>query len=61
MAAEAFEKTNGYYRLWTLIEPKGADIETDSAILPYRRLFDPAFDNDRYINGVQLGAIQKKL
>jgi hypothetical protein len=46
---QAFEKTNGYYRLWTLTEPKEVDIETDAAILPYRRLFDPAFDNDRYI------------
>ena len=23
LAPEAFEKTNGYYRLWTLIEPRG--------------------------------------
>jgi hypothetical protein len=49
VAPEAFEKTNGYYRLWTLTEPKDVDIESDAAILPYRRLFDPAFGNDRYI------------
>ena len=49
VAPGAFEKTNGYYRLWTLTEPKGVDIETDAAILPYRRLFDSAFDNNRYI------------
>ncbi|MBN2398910.1 MAG: hypothetical protein JXI33_01070 [Candidatus Aminicenantes bacterium] len=48
-APESFDKSNGYYRLWTLIEPKDVDIETDAAILPYRRLADPAFDNDRYI------------
>jgi hypothetical protein len=49
IAPGAFEKTNGYYRLWTLTEPGDVDVETDAAILPYRRLFDPAFDNDRYI------------
>jgi hypothetical protein len=46
---EAFEKTNGYYRLWTLIEPEGVDVESEDVRLPYRRLFDPAFDNDRFI------------
>ncbi|HSQ35479.1 MAG TPA: hypothetical protein VLQ89_05755 [Candidatus Binatia bacterium] len=49
LAPEAFEKTNGYYRLWTLIEPRGVDVESDAVILPYRRLFDPVFDNDRFI------------
>jgi hypothetical protein len=49
VASGAFEKTNGFYRLWTLTEPKHVDVDTDAAILPYRRLFDPAFDNDRYI------------
>jgi len=49
LAPEVFEKTNGYYRLWTLTEPKEVDIETDAVRLPYRRLSDPAFDNDRYI------------
>jgi hypothetical protein len=49
VASDAFEKSNGYYRLWTLIEPRDVDIESDATILPYRRLFDPAFDNDRYI------------
>ncbi len=50
LAPEALEKNNGYYRLWTLIEPENVDIETEAAILPYRRLADPAFDNDRYIS-----------
>lgn len=48
LAPEVFEKSNGFYRLWTLTEPREVDIETDAAILPYRRLFDPAFDNDLY-------------
>jgi hypothetical protein len=49
LTPDVFEKNNGFYRLWTLIAPKDADIESDAALLPYRRLFDPAFDNDRYI------------
>jgi hypothetical protein len=60
LAPEVFEKTNGYYRLWTLIEPKDVDIETDAAILPYRRLFDPAFDNDRYIKEFRTEIYKKK-
>lgn len=60
LAPEAFEKTNGYYRLWTLIEPRGADVESDAVILPYRRLFDPAFDNDRYIKEFKTENYKKK-
>lgn len=61
VAPGAFEKTNGYYRLWTLTEPKNVDIETDAAILPYRRLFDPAFDNDRFIKEFDLDEYKKKV
>jgi hypothetical protein len=60
VAPGAFEKTNGYYRLWTLTEPKEVDIETDTAILPYRRLFDPAFDNDRHIREFSQEKYKKK-
>jgi hypothetical protein len=59
-APEAFEKTNGFYRLWTLTEPKDVDIETDAAILPYRRLFDPAYENDRYIKEFNSEQYKKK-
>lgn len=44
-----FNKNNGYYRLWTLTEPVGTDIESDEVLNQYRRLFDPQFDNDKYI------------
>lgn len=44
-----FAKANGYYRLWTLSEPPGTDIESDEVTDRYRRLFDPAFDNEKYI------------
>lgn len=60
LAPEVFEKANGYYRLWTLIEPNDVDIETDAALLPYRRLFDPAFDNDRYIKEFEQKKYKKK-
>jgi hypothetical protein len=60
LAPEVFEKSNGYYRLWTLIEPKDVDIETDAALLPYRRLFDPAFDNDLYIREFEQMNYKKK-
>jgi|GEM_PF-791182 len=44
-----FAKTNGYYRLWTLAEPPGTDIESDEVTDRYRRFFDPEFDNEKYI------------
>jgi len=44
-----FAKTNGFYRLWTLAEPPGTDIESDEVTDRYRRLFDPEFDNKKYI------------
>jgi hypothetical protein len=45
----SFDKTNGYYRLWTLTEPAGVDIESDDVLLRYRRLHDPQFDTEKYV------------
>jgi hypothetical protein len=44
-----FDKDNGFYRLWTLTEPEGVDIESEEVLLKYRRMSDPQFDNDKYI------------
>lgn len=44
-----FAKTNGFYRLWTLTELPGTDIESAEVTDKYRRLFDPEFDNEKYI------------
>ncbi|MBU4403987.1 MAG: hypothetical protein KKG79_00065, partial [Acidobacteria bacterium] len=60
LAPEVFEKTNGFYRLWTLTEPRDVDIESDAVRLPYRRLSDPAFDNDRYIKEFEQKNYKKK-
>jgi len=44
-----FEKTNGFYRLWTLSEGPNVNVESDKTMLKYRHLFDPQFDNEKYI------------
>lgn len=44
-----FDKSNGYYRLWTLTEPEGADIMSDEIIIQFRQLFDSTYDNDKTI------------
>lgn len=44
-----YDGSNGYFRLWTLPHPKGTDIESEEALLKYRRLFDPQFDNNQAI------------
>jgi hypothetical protein len=49
LPAGVYDKDNGFYRLWTLAEPPGTDIESDAVILKYRRLSDPRFDNDEAI------------
>jgi len=45
----SFEKDNGFYFLWALIEPPKTDIATDSIRLNYRQLFDPQLDNEKYL------------
>ncbi len=44
-----FNKNNGFYRLWTLIMPHQTDIESPEVIKKYQRLFDPGFDNDKFL------------
>jgi hypothetical protein len=51
-----FDKTNGFYRVWTLSEPPGVDIESDEVIDKYRRLSDPRFDNIENIRKFDHGA-----
>jgi hypothetical protein len=45
----SFDKNNGYYRMWSLTEPVDVDIESEELLLKYRRMHDPQFDNDKYI------------
>ncbi len=44
-----FDRNNGFYRLWTLVFPAEEDIESDEAFDRIRRLFDPQFDNGKYL------------
>jgi hypothetical protein len=43
-----FDKSNGFYRLWTLAEPTDIDVESEAVINKYRKLFDPGFDNELF-------------
>jgi len=45
----SFEKDNGFYFLWSLIEPPEIDIAADSVRQKYRQIFDPQFDNEKAI------------
>ncbi|MCP5103099.1 MAG: hypothetical protein GY950_06965 [bacterium] len=44
-----FDTGNGYYRLITLTEPPGADIMSEPVVMKYRRLFDPKYDDEKYL------------
>jgi len=44
------DQDNGFWHLWTLSERPDLDVESDQqVILKYRRLLDPRFDLDRYV------------
>jgi len=45
----SFEKSNGFYKLWTLPEPRDVDVNSTSIINKYRKLFDPQFENEKYL------------
>ena len=44
-----YNKDNGFYRLWSLSEAPRINVDSDRVVLKYRRLFDPAFDNEKYL------------
>lgn len=46
----SFDKSNGYYRMWTLTAPPGVDIESDAVLDRFRKLHDPQFDSQKYSN-----------
>lgn len=45
----SFDKTNGYYRMWSLSEAEDTDIESEELLVKYRRMHDPQYDNEKYI------------
>lgn len=44
-----FETTNGYYLMMTLAEPTDTDIMSEAVVMKYRKLFDPQYDNKKYL------------
>ncbi|MCX6581632.1 MAG: hypothetical protein NT166_15770 [Candidatus Aminicenantes bacterium] len=45
----SFNVENGYYRLMALGEAQETDIMAEPTVIKYRRLFDPQYDNKKYI------------
>lgn len=45
----SFDPKNGYYRLWTLIEPAETDIDAPATLERYRKVHDPKFAERDYI------------
>jgi len=45
----SFEKNNGFYFIVALGESPGCDVLSEKTTTKYRKLFDPAFDNDRFM------------
>ncbi len=45
----SFDTNNGCYLLFTLSEPQETDIMSEPVIKKYRRLFDPQYDNEKYL------------
>jgi len=47
--AATFDHSNGFYNLWTLAEPPEVDVTSKKAREKYQKLFDPQFDNEKYL------------
>ena len=45
----SFDTNNGYYLMMTLAEPRETDIMSESVVMKYRKLFDPQYDNKKYL------------
>jgi len=43
-----FDRSNAFYRLWSLTEPEGTDIEADELLLKYRRMHDTQYDTETF-------------
>ena len=41
LVAADYRDGNGFFTLWTLVEPQGVDVNAAEVIAPYRKLFDP--------------------
>lgn len=57
--AASFDKSNGFYIVWALPEPPDADITSDKVLEKYRKLFDPQFDNEKYMETYDLMTSKK--
>jgi hypothetical protein len=44
-----FDRDNGFYKLWTLIEPIGTNIESDVLLTNIQRMHDPKYNNEKYL------------
>ena len=56
----AFDRSNGFYILWGLSEPPETDITSAKFSEKYRQLFDPRYDNEKYIAAFDFTAAKKK-
>jgi hypothetical protein len=45
----SFGKANGFYILWSFHKPPEVDINSDAIREKYQKLFDPRWDNEKYI------------
>jgi hypothetical protein len=44
-----FDTNNGYYLMMTLAESPETDIMSETVVMKYRKLFDPKYDNKKYL------------
>jgi hypothetical protein len=56
----SFDRSNGFYILWGLSEPPETDITSAEFSEKYRQLFDPRYDNEKYIAAFDFTAAKQK-
>jgi hypothetical protein len=56
----SFDRSNGFYILWALPEPPETDMMSDGFIEKFRQLFDPSYDNEKYVKAFDFAAFKQK-
>lgn len=56
----SFDKSSGFYILWGLPEPPETDLSSDAFIEKIRQLFDPSYDNEKYVKAFDFKAFKQR-
>lgn len=60
LPAVSFRSSNGYYILWGLSEPEAVDVQSEEYMEPFRKLFDPAARDKKFLETFDINPYRVK-